>query len=236
VRFLVLLVALAACGDELDPPWELDHNRIIAVRATPPAILSGEQATLDALLSLEPGVTAEVVPEAAMVVSPASLMTALSFDGTNWIVTAPDEAALASARAELGIEAGMPVPLQVGVVFNGQTLIGLKNISLGTSAPNPVMPALTFAGTAMPPAGTELVIPSLEDVPMSAAALETDEVNWLTSCGEMHDFDLPNAYVRVEVDSSLEGELAVVLRDERGGVTWQTWPMRADPPPPMPSE
>jgi hypothetical protein len=236
VRLLVLVIALAACGGELDPPWELDHDRIIAVRATPPAILAGEQATIDGLLSLEPGVTAEVAPEAAMVVSPASLMSALSFDGTNWIVTAPDEAAIEAARGELGIEAGMPVPLQLGVVFHDQTLVGLKNVQLGTSAENPVMPAITFAGAPMPPPGTELVIPSLEDVFMSIAALETDEVNWLTSCGEMHDFDLPNAYVRAEIDSSLEGELAVVLRDERGGVTWQTWPMRATPAPMPPSE
>jgi hypothetical protein len=43
----------------------------------------------------------------------------------------------------------------------------------------------------------------------------------------MHDEDLPSAYIRVEVDDQTEGELAVVVRNDSGGVTWQKWSMRA---------
>jgi hypothetical protein len=82
-------------------------------------------------------------------------------------------------------------------------------------------------GAAAPTPETEIVVGKLVDVPLSVEALETDEINWLTSVGEMHDFDLPNAYLRVEEDNELnEGELAVILRDDKGGVTWQVWPIR----------
>jgi hypothetical protein len=53
-------------------------------------------------------------------------------------------------------------------------------------------------------------------------------VNWLTSCGEMHDFDLHSAYLTVGPDDPQEGELAVILRDERGGVAWRVWPIRSE--------
>ena len=64
-------------------------------------------------------------------------------------------------------------------------------------------------------------------MPLSVSAVETDDVNWLTSCGNMHDFDLPQAHLRVEPEDPQTGELAVVLRDDRGGVTWRVWPIEA---------
>ena len=74
----------------------------------------------------------------------------------------------------------------------------------------------------------DLVVPTLTDVPLFVEADDTvDIVNWLTSCGTMHDFDLHSAYLRVEKDDPHEGELAVVLRDPKGGVAWQVWPIRA---------
>ena len=44
----------------------------------------------------------------------------------------------------------------------------------------------------------------------------------------MHDFDLPQAYLRVELEDPASGELAVVRRDPRGGVAWRVWPIRAE--------
>src|SRR4029079_15048087 len=40
----------AGCPGARDPPWQLDHDRIIAVRATPPGIAAGDKSTLDALI------------------------------------------------------------------------------------------------------------------------------------------------------------------------------------------
>lgn len=229
MRWLLLVAALAACGEDLDLPWDLDHDRIIAIRAEPPAIVSGETSTIDGLTGTKGGPTTEGPPIQVIVVQPQSLTDLVSQDvDGNWIVTAPDEERLATTRTELGLEATDPVPLQLGVAFTA-TQAGVKTVKLGTSAPNPVLGVMQFNGAPIPPPEEELVVASLVDIPMSVDALETDEVNWLTSVGEMHDFDLPSAYLRVEEDNELPaGEFAIVLRDDKGGVTWQVWPIRVE--------
>ena len=68
----------------------------------------------------------------------------------------------------------------------------------------------------------------LVDVPLSISVETEDDVNWLTSCGTMHDFDLPQAYLRVELEDPDRGELAVIRRDELGGVAWRVWQIRAE--------
>jgi len=226
VRFLIL-AALIGCGGDLDQPWDLDHDRIVAIRATPPAILSGETSEIDGLIAAKGALTMERIPDQVIVAKPESLAGAVAFDNGKWIVTAPDEAALEAAREELGLEAGAPVPLQLGVAY-GDSLFGLKSVALGNTAQNPDLGVMRIDGNEAPEPTTEIVVGKLIDVPLLVEATEDDEVNWLTSCGTMHDFDLPSAYLRVEVEDLTEGELAVVLRDDAGGVTWQVWPIRAE--------
>ena len=50
----------------------------------------------------------------------------------------------------------------------------------------------------------------------------------VSSCGTMHGFDLPAAYLRVETTGPQTGELGVVLRDASGGVAWKIWPIQAE--------
>src|SRR5574337_1846950 len=147
-----------------------------------------------------------------------SLAGAVSPDGT---VTAPDDAGLAAARTELGLAADAPVPLVVGVESGG--LAATKTVWLGASADNPVLTGVTIAGAPRP---AMLVVPKLTDVRLFVEADDSvDIVNWLTSCGTMHDFDLHSAYLRVEKNDPQSGELALVLRDGQGGVAWQVWPI-----------
>jgi hypothetical protein len=221
------LLGLSACAGESDPPWQLDHDRIVAVRATPPGLAAGDRATLDALLAAKGGKTSVAVPELATVVSPASLAGALGFSGGAWVVTAPSEAQLAAARAELKLDPGAPVPLVVGVSYASGALVATKAIALGAPAPNPTLTSVMLDAR---PAGTaELVIGKLVDVPLAIDVDDEDyDVTWLTSCGTMHDFDLPRAYLTVEADDPVAGELAVVLRDAKGGVAWNVWPIRAE--------
>ena len=75
---------------------------------------------------------------------------------------------------------------------------------------------------------TEIVVAQLTDVRLSVKADETDDVNWVTSCGTMHDFDLPAAYLRVEKEDPTEGDLGVIRRTELGGVAWRIWPIRSE--------
>lgn len=234
MRGLLILAAVVGCGGDLDPPWQLDHDRIVAIRAEPPAILPGETSTIDGLVAAKGGPTIERVPDIVIVVQPQSLASAVAFTGGEWVVTAPDEVTLDAARTELGLDAGAPVPLQLGIGYAlpdlppEEGLAGLKTVALGITAPNPTLGVMQIDGADAPAPDVELVIGKLVDVPLSIPALESDEVNWLTSCGTMHDFDLPSSYVRVEVEDMTEGQLAVVLRDDKGGVTWQVWPMRAE--------
>jgi hypothetical protein len=227
------LAAGAGCTGDLDPPWQLDHDRIIAVRATPPGIAPGEQSTIDALLGAKGGPTRVAAPVAAMVVSPTSLLDVLRFDGGRWVVTAPGEDRLAAARAELNLDAGAPVPLQVGVSYDGTALVATKRVDLGIQASNPSLTSMHMMidgqmVDGQPQAPPEIVVAPLVRIPLSIDADDVQfDVTWLTSCGTMHDFDLPSAYLKVEDDDPQSGELAVVLRDDHAGVAWTVWPIHA---------
>jgi hypothetical protein len=217
---VVVAAVVAACSGDVDPPWQLDHDRIVAVRATPPHVLSGATSQLDALVAHKGATTEVIPPEVVLVVSPKSLADT-TITGT--VVTAPDETHLAAARTELGLAADAPVPLELGVSASG--LAATKTLWLGDSADNPTLSGVTIAGEA-PPAS--LVVPKLTDVRLFVDADDAVEiVNWLSSCGTMHDFDLHSAYLRVEKNDPDSGELALVLRDGQGGVVWQVWPITA---------
>jgi hypothetical protein len=221
-RALVLVIA-AGCTTDVDQPWMLDHDRIIAVRATPPRILPGEQAEIDLLVGHASMPVEERAPDVAHVVSPASLADTL--DAGTSVVTAPTGERLAAARAELGLAQDAPVPLQITVGVAAFT--ATKTIWLGESAQNPELTGIQMSGAAMPE--TDLVVPSGERIPLAIDADDTvDIVTWLTSCGEMHDFDLHEAYLTVLPEQPQEGELAVVKRDDKGGVAWRVWPIRAE--------
>lgn len=233
---VLLAIAAGACNSDVDEQWFLDHDRIVAVRASKPGLLAGEEAQIDALVARKGEAPVEEVPPGAMIVSPESLANAIRFDGGQWIVTGPDDAKLAQARAELGLAADKPVPLVVGAAWpatafpmneNGDPFAALKTIYLGVSSENPVLDDMTVNGIDAG-ATSELVVGKLVDVPLSVSAGEFDLVNWLTSCGTMHDFDLPQAYLRVEKEDMTEGNLAVVVRTQTGGVAWKVWPIRAE--------
>jgi hypothetical protein len=218
---IVAVLALAACADDIDPPWQLDHDRIIAVRATPPHIPAGASTTIDLLVGHKGAPTTEQPPDLVRVVSPMSLAGAAGGGAT---ITAPDEQALAVARTELGLPPGAPVPLQIGVSSGG--LLATKIVWLGDSADNPVLSGLLINGA--PPPAADISVGVKVDVPLFVEADDAkDIVTWLTSCGTMHDFDLHSAYLRVEPDDPQTGELAVVLRDDKGGVVWQRWQIAA---------
>lgn len=217
-----LLVVVAACASDVDPPWQLDHDRIIAVRATPPHIPAGATSKLDVFVGHKGAPTSTQAPDFTKVVSPMSLASALAGD----TVTAPSEAQLAAARTELMLPDGAPVPLTIGVGVASLERAATKIVWLGDSADNPTLDGLMIDDAPAPAAGTALTVPGLTDIHLFVQADDAvDIVNWDTSCGSMHDFDLHKAYLRVEKDDPMMGELAVVLRDAMGGVAWEVWPI-----------
>ena len=224
--WLLLVPVAAGCVGDIDPPWQLDHERIVAVRATPPHIPSGATSTLDALLAHK-GAPTEVVPPTTAFVSPlapVALQGSVVAAGAGWTVVAPGEDALATARIDLMLDPGAPVPLLVGLTFGSgaDALVATKFVYLGDAADNPTLGTILVAG-APPPAA--IVVPPDVDVPLSIDAPDTFDVNWLTSCGTMHDDNEPSAFVHVLPADPMTGELAVVVRDTSAGVAFQTWPI-----------
>jgi hypothetical protein len=226
-RTLMLAATLAGCTQNVDPAWQLDHDRVIAVRSTPPRIASGEVAELDALVGRKGQSPSDVDPDTAEVVSPTSLQGALARPSTHWTVTAPGDDRLVAARAELGLDAGAPVPLRLRMTFAETGLVALKVVWLGQHTDNPVIDPVTIDGMDGL-AVSQLSVPIGVDVPLAVNFDETHNINWLTSCGTMHDFDLATAHLRVEPADRKSGSLAIVVHDALGGVDWHIWPITAE--------
>ena len=217
--WFVLFCVLSGCAGDLVEPWQLDHDRIVAIRATPPRMPAETTSQLEVLTANTGSTTTTRAPDSAQVVSPPSLAGAV----TGATVTAPSEAQLATARTELGLAGGAPVPLILAVTANG--FAATKTVWLGETATNPALADVQIDG-ATPAA--ELVLPAATDVPLAVTAVDgVDNVTWLTSCGTMHDFDLSRAYLRIEPEDPQDGELVLVVRDPRGGVSWRVWQVRA---------
>lgn len=227
---LACLGALVGCTSDVDQAWQLDHERVIALRATPPRLAMGEIAELDALRGYVGQAPQEADPELVEVVTPTSLASALSRQGTSWRVTAPSAAQLDAARAELELAATAPVPLDLRFTFRGSgegaDLVARKLVWLGEHADNPTLETVTIDG-ADAPAAAPLVVGVAVDIPVAVDFDDRYNINWLTSCGTMHDFDLARAYLRVEPEDAQEGTFALVVRDDRGGVAWRLWPISA---------
>ena len=214
------LVALASCTGSIDPPWQLAHERIIAVRATPPHIPAAATSTIDVLLG-HIGSGVEVVPPEATstVISPTGLTTNL----TGATFTAPGETQLDQIRSDQGLGPSDPVPIEVQVEANG--FEALKTIYVGDSSDNPPLDGLLVNNVAPPTETNALItVPANVDVPLFVEADDdVDNVNWLTSCGTMNDYNIHDAFLHVNPSDSQTGQLAVVLRDESAGVSWQYW-------------
>jgi hypothetical protein len=227
VRIAILLVVLGACVSEGDPRWQLDHDHVVAVRATPPHIPAGGKATIDALVA-HAGAPTDVESPVAVTAAPGTppaLAGAVQPDGS---IVAPSADQLDQARAQLGVAGGVPIALHVIAVFG--RLPAEKIVMLGDTADDPPMPAITIDGAPAPAAGTMITIPFDVDVPMAVDADPKWKVSWLTSCGTMHDDDEHAAFVHVQKDDPTSGELAVVVRDDQGGVAWRTWPIASAAP------
>jgi hypothetical protein len=219
VRCLAIAALLAGCADETVQPWALDHERIVAVRATPPHIVLGEIALLTALVAHDDGPVEEVVPTGASApFAPAGLFAAVHFNIDHWQIDGAPPEQLAQARVELGLDEGEPVPLPVTLQFPGR-LYAEKIVWLGDSRPNREVPRVLVDGAEL---GDELQLAGQAEVALVIEVNDSDRAHWLTSCGELEDHDSPRATLRV--DGRCDGELAVVVRDAFGGTAWRVWP------------
>lgn len=122
-----LLVFLVSCTPATDPPWQLAHDRILAVRVEPPALLPGEIAGLEVLVAHRGGPTTVEVP--SQLSAPGSpYFTAVHFNIDRWEVVGPD----VTEPVALHLELRVPGPLYA-----------TKEMLLGATAANPPLPPVT---------------------------------------------------------------------------------------------
>lgn len=235
-RFVLAIAVVTGCIDEIDPRWQLDHDHVVAARATPPRIRPGDSTVIDALVAHEGrGVSVETPLDAE--VGAARFASYLHHEDGAWRLEAPDAAQLASARPALGLPEDAPVPVELMLTFARsldrsapEPVRVKKTVWLGEPADNPALPPVTIDGMPAGGDGDEVVVPVGRDVYLSVATGDAPgvRVNWLTSVGTLFQDDVANAFVRVAPGDRREGELVVVVRDADGGVAWRTWPMRAE--------
>lgn len=213
---LATVACLAACTPEAtDPPWSLDHDRVVAVRAEPPHIAPGEVALLEALVAHAGGPLTTAAPlTASSPTAPGGLFVAVHFYFDHWQIDGPEQSALDVAREELGLPAGAPVPLDVVMQLPGP-LYAQKTVWLGDTHANPPAPAFALAGPLR--VGEEIALD--HEVPPGWS------VRWLTSCGSLARDTTPHA--TLSFDEPCDGELVLVVRDPSGGTTWQVVALRA---------
>jgi hypothetical protein len=225
-----MILATTACAGNIDPRWELRHDRIIAIRTTPAAVPANATSVIDALVtSVDEDVTVEPpLTATAAAGTTASLVSTITPGAAGgWQVTAPDEATLGAARSALGLGGAAPVPLVIDTSFmvGGETLGGTKTVWFGASVDNPVVGTVTIDGVA--PAAA-LSVPFDHDVMLAIDVDSTFAVHWFTSCGSLDNDDNEHAAIlHVHPGDSTSGQLAVVVRDTMGGVSWQSWPIRS---------
>lgn len=234
MRTVLLAVAslAAGCIEEVDARWQLDHDHVLAARATPPRIAPGEMATLDALIARDGALTSTIAPDlAAAPLAPTELGAMVRREGDGWVVEAPAPEQLATMRPAMGLSEDAPVPIELVMTFprpgGGDPFYVKKTVWLGERAMHPLLPQLAFDGAAVADDAT-LELARERDIYVQIDVPKDHRVNWYTSCGTLFQDDVATAFLRLAVDeSSCEGELAVVVRAPNGGVAWRVWPLRA---------
>jgi hypothetical protein len=189
---------------------------VIAVRATPPRLLAGEAAIIDLLVTSEAAGPDEVAP-AMLTVAPDTIAALAGVVHGDQVI-APDDETLDQARVALGLRAGEPVPVSLiaSLELDDHLLVATKTVWLGDHGDNPAIDEIRIAGT--PADAGAVVAPGMLELAIDAAA--DDRVDWLTSVGELSDFDDPVAHL--DVTEAGDATLVVVRRDDRGGVAWRS--------------
>jgi hypothetical protein len=201
----VLAASAGACTD-MSTPAELTHPQILAVRADPPVVEPGEQATLSVLVAGPDGL----------------LQPALVHWGANVEVDGKGQARFVAPREVPA--GGALVRIDAAVELgDGEVLAAAKNVGVGVALPesNPVITALLADGVAISNGAIDLVAGSAVDleVEISPAPSEAAIYAWYSTVGEI-DLYRRSPTVLLAPEEAGSGTLIAVFRDGLG-VTWR---------------
>jgi hypothetical protein len=217
--------------EDVPQAFDLDHARIMAIRAEPPALAPEATAAIDVLFTdstIEPRVAAPDAIEIRLPAEAAAFADYLVRTADGWRLTAPDAATIDTIRASLGLAAGDPlaVPLELELATADGPLTAVKLVAIGAAAANPAAPAIMIDGT--PGAAVQTGI----DAALAASPTAGDDhvYRWFSSVGELDGFTRPTATLSPEIEPPrTTGHLAVVVRDAAGGVAWTIVPVAVAP-------
>lgn len=222
MKYALIFVAACTTATPVAPEaWQLDQDRVIAVRSSPQGLAAGEHGLVDALIAHAGGPTTVETPYSLNAAhSPLSGTVNYLFD--HFELIAPDEPTLADARIQLGLAAGAPIPLEVEADFETHTFITQKQVLLGQHVANPDLGSMiSIDGQA---AGASVTVAHDREILLTAGA---GTARWLTSCGELADSDETAAVLHT--GAPCDGELVVVVRDTLvDSVVWQVWPLTVE--------
>ena len=223
---LVLATAIAGCTD-LSQRWELDHARVLAVRAAQPGLAADTSTAIDGLVVDANGAPRVVTPSAITAVEPPPLLGGLTIAGAT--VTAGNADAIAAARAAAGLAADQPLVVTLGLAFDvdGQRLVATKRVRLGTAADNPPSVTMVVDGTAVDGTAT---VPASGVLALSLTGFDPEadlEFDWLTSTGALTGSETATATLELADDDPRTGHVVALVRSEDGGVTWVTTALTA---------
>lgn len=233
MQITMTVLHLAAGCDATTAPSQLDRPRILAVHVSPPGIAADQAAAVDVLVGSGDGTVAVVLPDAIEIEAApagAAIDTLISRGDDGWSVTCPPEQELARLRGQLGLEPDSPIalPLAVSVEVDGQPLTAAKSIALGSDASNPELAGIEIAGAEVDDDGAVVIrADDAIDIAADGAAGETElSYAWFSSVGEI-DLYLSERAVLTAQGPSV-GQLVLIVRDQRGGVTWAWQDIRVE--------
>jgi hypothetical protein len=222
----VLSTAISAGCTDFSQPWELDHARVLAVRAAPPGISAGQTSELSALV-LRPDLSiAEISAVSITIDEPYDR---LLMPATSAKVAAAEEEVVTQARALLELDPAESIQVPVNVKISlmdpaaeNQELVSVKTVRVGGSTENPAIPTIAVNGSAVATGvQTPINFVKLQEYTLEANAGSSTEVTyaWFTSRGELK---LSEAQLsKLKVDTVGSGTVLVIARDKLGGVAWR---------------
>jgi hypothetical protein len=236
-RAIAIAGLLAACGSFRDP-GDLRYARVLAVRAEPPQVSPGQRARIDLLVTGNDGVPvvrgpdliAPAPPQPGQPAAPPEAAQLIAQENGVWYVAAPSEAILGQLRQAFGLPAGsdapIPFPLSVTATIEGQPRVAEKIVWLGGTAANPTIGAVTVDGRPLDDS-LSIAAPGTHALVGAAAGAGTLSYAWYSAFGTLKKYREPMATLE-ELTAGEMGALVLVVRDDKGGVTWKLGGLRAE--------
>ena len=201
---LAITVTTAACNTASEP-FLLDHAQILAVRSEPAHVAAGGTVRIDALVGNDAGDIQVAVPDQVIVEGFAAERGA---DG--WYVQSSPMLPAAPTAT-------------VAVTIDGVEWRATKQLDFGDDHANPTMAAMQVDGVATQTIATAKGAAPALDVLAGGADPGTLTYAWYTSIGTLEHYR--SAEATLDAGEPGAGTVVVVVRDDAGGVAWQTIPV-----------